>query len=62
MAKNIGTLTMRGYPKDTVWNIQLMDKNDPMPEGLLERIAEQAKEEEALREEMKKLAEGDWNV
>ena len=53
MAKNIGTLTMRGYPKDTVWNIQLMDKNDPMPEGLLERIAEQAKEEEALREEMK---------
>ena len=33
-----------------------------MPEGLLERIAKQEKEEEALREEMKKLAEGDWNV
>ena len=59
MAKSIGTVKdLEGK----VWNIQLMDKNDPMPEGLLERIAEQAKEEEALREEMKKLAEGDWNV
>ena len=58
MAKSIGTVKdLEGK----VWNIQLMDKNDPMPEGLLERIAKQEKEEEALREEMKKLAEGDWN-
>ena len=50
---NIGTV------QDTegkVWNIQLMDNNDPLPIGLLDRIVEQEKAEQDLREEMTKLA------
>ena len=51
--ENIGTV------QDTegkVWNIQLMDSSDPLPIGLLDRIAEQEKADQDLREEMAKLA------
>ena len=55
--KNIGTV------QDTdgkVWNIQLAEQGDEIPESTLESIAEQHEAERELREEMKTLAE-EWN-